>query len=171
MDAAVWGFVGVIIGGLITGYFTNRAEQIRADKEAQLDGAKRRDDRRIERDRFQRETLLALQEAITQLIAVQIEFHVRHEGGPSRSDLPERYRAATAAVIALRSRIADDTIRTSVVDFLAAASAQTGAATADASNEGLDRSGDHARVVFDRSGDLIRATLDEPTVAPVRQDL
>jgi hypothetical protein len=64
MDAAVWGFIGVVTGGLITGIVTVISERMRADKEAALDSAKRQDDRRIGSDAFQRQTLLALQEAL-----------------------------------------------------------------------------------------------------------
>ena len=45
----------------MTGWFTIRAESVRADRESKLDSAKRLDNRRLDRDRFQRETLLALQ--------------------------------------------------------------------------------------------------------------
>jgi hypothetical protein len=58
MDAAVWGVIGVIVGGLITGLVSVGAEWLRGKQAADLDGIKRTDDRRIKLDDIQRATLL-----------------------------------------------------------------------------------------------------------------
>jgi hypothetical protein len=62
MDGAIWGFIGVVIGGLIT----IAAEWIRGHSASGLDSAKRADDRRLSRDAFQRENLLRLQERLAE---------------------------------------------------------------------------------------------------------
>jgi hypothetical protein len=64
VDPAVWGVIGVIVGGLITSSVTLGAEIVRGRNAASLDRKKRDDDRQLARDAFQRETLLALQEAL-----------------------------------------------------------------------------------------------------------
>ena len=61
MDAAAWGFVGVVIGGVITGGVAIAAEWLRGRHESILDSSKRGDDRRLAREAFQRENLLDLQ--------------------------------------------------------------------------------------------------------------
>ena len=88
MDNAIWAVVGLLLGSLITGYFANRRERIRADREAALDGAKRQDDRRLGRDSFQRESLLALQDAMNTLEVVAF--------GLSQRDLPTEMLRSTA---------------------------------------------------------------------------
>jgi len=68
MDGAIWGFVGVVVGGLIT----VGAEIVRARNEASLDSDKRRDDRAVERERLQRDTLVELLSALTELARVTV---------------------------------------------------------------------------------------------------
>ncbi len=119
MDAAVWGVVGVIVGGLITGFVTIRAESIRADKAAKLDSAKRQDDRRIASDAFQRENLLKLQEAIEEWIDKVIDQNDRETrsvrgGGSVDSDSSEPQAAiddATRRMDVFAHRVRDDALR------------------------------------------------------------
>jgi hypothetical protein len=63
MDAW-WGFVGVVIGSVITGIVAIGGQLLRGRQDADLDGQKRTNDRQIERDRTQRDTLLELQQAL-----------------------------------------------------------------------------------------------------------
>ena len=63
MDAAVWGFIGVVVGGAIAGLVSLGAEVIRTNREAMLDSTRRQDDRQIERERFERATLIGMQDA------------------------------------------------------------------------------------------------------------
>lgn len=163
MDPAVWGFVGVIVGGLITGLVTIWAEKIRADKVAALDSAKRQDDRRLSRDNFQRETLLALQDAIGDVNAMMVRYRVRLEGHAPAADTPALYQAATGNVITLRSRIGDEQIREAAGAFIQAAGQMTGARDGSTSDDALGRAAGHARRVLDRSGELIQATFAEPS--------
>ena len=76
MDGAIWGFIGVVVGGLIAGTIAIVAERIRGANEASLDGARRQDDRRLGRDDSQRETLLRLQDAVNDAgVAASAVFH------------------------------------------------------------------------------------------------
>ena len=63
-DPATWGFIGVVIGGVITAIVTLGAEWIRGGHESTLDKERRADDRRLGRDAFQRQNLLELQECL-----------------------------------------------------------------------------------------------------------
>ncbi len=121
VDAAVWGFVGVVIGGLITGLVSIRLEGIRADKAAALDSAKRQDDRRLGRDNFQRETLLDLQDAANALQRALFLIHMHDVrtskatgtwgGTPVGEEIAEAENQAHLKIATMRSRIADDEIR------------------------------------------------------------
>ena len=73
--AAVFGFIGVIIGGVVTGWFTIRAERVRADKAEAVDSARRRDERLLDRDNFQRATLLGLQDVAGELVTLAAQVH------------------------------------------------------------------------------------------------
>ena len=163
MDPAVWGFVGVIVGGLITGLVTVWAEKIRAEKVAALDSAKRQDDRRLSRDNFQRETLLALQDAVGDVNAMMVRYRVRLDGHAPDADTSDLYRIATGKVITLRSRIGDEQIRDAAGAFIQTAGQMTGTLDAATSDEALGRAAGHARRVLDRSGELIQATFVEPS--------
>ena len=72
MDAAVWGFLGVVIGGLVTGAITIWAQVLRGRQEADLDSAKRTDARRAGREGFQQSNLLELQVALDQWVGIEL---------------------------------------------------------------------------------------------------
>ena len=163
MEAAVWGFVGVVIGGIITGFVSIRLETIRADREASLDSAKRADDRRLGRDAFQREGLLALQDAVGEVNSSLVKYRTRQAGYVPEADLPVRYQASTFRVITLRSRVADKEIREAAAGFIAAAGRITGAHTEADADVALGEAGTFAHRVIERSGELIHATFVEPT--------
>lgn len=59
-------FWGVVLGGLIATAAPVVVEWLRGKREAALDAAKRASDRKIESDRLQRDTLLELQERMTE---------------------------------------------------------------------------------------------------------
>jgi hypothetical protein len=72
-DPGFWAFVGVIVGGFITATVTIAGQLVRAWSDTQFDRYKRTDDRRIESDRLQRDTLLELQERLTDWMLVQLQ--------------------------------------------------------------------------------------------------
>jgi hypothetical protein len=119
MDAA-WGFIGVIIGGLITGIATMGVEYMRGRQASSLDDRKRQDDRRIERDRIQRDTLLDLQPATVEWTRTISEMQladldaIRRTGrvaSPYPGDLADREMLAGRRFMYLVERVRDDGLR------------------------------------------------------------
>ena len=149
MEPAVWGFIGVIVGGLITGMVTLGVELIRANKAASLDSAKRQDDRQFGRDQFQRETLLELQGAIEDLMLALGQIV---KGGPgsefARTGLP---------VGRLGSRVDDDLVRMAAENLI-----ELGAAIVRGEG-GFDEAVVISRAAVSRSGELVRATHVDPS--------
>jgi hypothetical protein len=132
MDSAVWGFVGVVIGGLITGGVTLWAQKLRGDQEAALDGAKRQDDRTIARDQFQRANLLELQErfhewwrVVTQLDETDVRI-LREHGRLTQvpEGISEREFDVGRRLIYLTERVTDDGLRGALRDVRARATAR-----------------------------------------------
>jgi hypothetical protein len=119
MDGAVWGFIGVVVGGLITGLVTIFAESIRADKAAALDGAKRQDDRQIGRDAFQRQNLLDLQVALAAFGRAEGKANfadtmsLRETGGLRQypDDISAEMFEANRQLAFLTERVSDDDLR------------------------------------------------------------
>lgn len=72
MDAAVWGFLGVVIGGVVTGAITIWAQLLRGRQEADLDSTKRTDARRAGREGFQQANLLELQVALDEWVGIEL---------------------------------------------------------------------------------------------------
>ena len=169
MDAAVWGFIGVVLGGIITGVVTLRSEAIRADKEASLDGAKRTDDRRLALDQFQRATLLDLQDAVNDMATAGGEAfgeslqvsrqigkwrHVPLIGDQSTFEQNARQRVAT-----LNTRVADDDTRDLVLRFIVAHRHLAMAETQEDAEAAFGNVAQSVDAVMDRTGELIRATF------------
>jgi uncharacterized glyoxalase superfamily protein PhnB len=123
VDAAVWGFVGVVIGGIVAGYFGNRSERIRHEAEARLDRDRRQDDRRLALEKFQREALVALQDAANDLARAAMQIHLhdvqelrkssRSGGTPVGDEVSTAAMNAARRVMTLRTRIADASARAS----------------------------------------------------------
>lgn len=113
--------LGVVIGGALTLAGTVGVEFIRGKFESSLDKEKRADDRRIERDRFQRATLEAVQEAVREHMTVVGKIHTTFAvaarksgggwGGRVEPELDLREQTARQSVTLLRSRVADDALR------------------------------------------------------------
>ena len=121
MDGAIWGFVGVVDGGLIT----VGAEIVRARNDASLDSAKRRDDRAIERDRLQRTKLAKLQSALSELARVTVRISNARLSASAEAgrwvgvqdqymtgELREANALVQVRVGALSSVVLDDEVRT-----------------------------------------------------------
>lgn len=72
MDAAVWGFLGVVVGGALTGAITIWVQYLRGRQEADLDTAKRQAERRLDRDSFQQANLVELQVALDEWVGIEI---------------------------------------------------------------------------------------------------
>lgn len=143
-DAATWGFAGVIVGGLTTGLVTLGVELIRAYKTASLDSAKRQDDRQLGRHAFQREWLVALQDAIHTL------WMIREHGTPAEMD-------ALLAIAKIQSRIADPDVRALTQDFLTENLKHSVGGAADPAS--LAKVTGIIEQILERTGELIRETF------------
>jgi hypothetical protein len=150
-DAATWGFVGVIVGGLITGLLTLGVELIRANKAASLDSAKRRDDRQLGRDQFQRETLLELQRAVTEFMTALGRLH-----SIRTSDAVADASRAALLVGTLGSRVDDDLVRMATDQLLTTSAGVLRGEPADAAFDGATTI---AVAANSRAGEIIRATF------------
>jgi len=119
MDAAIWGFIGVLVGGAVA----IAAEYMRGRAAASLDAAKRRDDRQIGKDAFQRETLLALQEALVAFQRAVALVHIadmrtlKERGGLFLlpEGLSDGVHQAGLRYMLLAQRVTDDALRAVLV--------------------------------------------------------
>ena len=162
-----FGILAVVVGFIIAGAIQILGQVVSGRQATAQDGAKRQDDRRLARDAFQRETLLALQDAIYDFSAINVAYLARHEGIVPDADLPTRNRIATARVITLRSRVADEEIRRASADFVKGSGLLSNATNADEATAAWSTALEAAKRAVDRSGALIQATFVEP-VAPAR---
>jgi hypothetical protein len=160
VDAALWGFIGVVVGGIITGFISIRLETIRASKEAALDSAKRADDRRLGRDAFTRETLLALQDTLGVVTGQLVEYRTRLGGFPPAPDLVSRYQAASFRLFLLRSRVEDQDVRTATIAFMEQCGIVTDTKSEATADEALGYAAEAARDATERAGRLIRGTFE-----------
>jgi hypothetical protein len=116
------------VGGWLTGHFLTEAEKVRGQQAFDLDAAKRRDDRLLGRDTFQRDQLLALQNAVDSLSRYMNRVYY-HDLGAFRAGKPwgstlvddavsDGEQAAKGAISTLRSRLANDALRTMCEELL-----------------------------------------------------
>ncbi len=113
--------LGVIIGSVLSIAAGIVTEVVRGNREAKLDAKKRADNRNLAHDAFQRETLLAFQDALLDWIRLGGEHHLadkrayRGTGEWGKNlvgeDQSDRERAASRNLTVLRSRIDDDDLR------------------------------------------------------------
>jgi hypothetical protein len=116
MDAALWGFIGVVVGSIITGVVTIGGELLRGRNDYLLDSKKRQSDRRIESDRIQRETLLELQDRLTDWMESRPGWagtSWKGTGEPTREmeEFVERSMVARRPLTRLTERLLDDELR------------------------------------------------------------
>jgi hypothetical protein len=120
LGVAVIGFLGVALGAVVTGYVTLRQAQLATQREREAQQAVREQQRKDTRDVFQRESVLALQDAIEDMWAAylraQSEKHEveRQQGKWIRrtdTDHPHGFAEASRHVNRLRARIFDNELR------------------------------------------------------------
>jgi hypothetical protein len=163
--AAVFGFIGVIIGGTVTGWFTIRAERVRADKAEAVDSARRRDDRLLDRDNFQRATLLALQDVSGALVTLAAEVFANDSAafakagkwpiGRARAETTPRHLDARLTLRKLQSRVVDEEVRGLVEAMLASDAAVSAASDPESARRALADTQASERRLIARSGELI----------------
>ncbi len=167
MDGAIWGFVGVVVGGLITGLVTITAERMRADREVALDSAQRQDARRLARDGFQRENLLELQVKLVDWLRAMTEMYladrdaIRSTGAVDvvPDELSTREATTTRELMVLTDRVLDDELRARLVALRELSAPATMARTAqdvEAANAAIVRAGSEA---IDHIGRVLRTVL------------
>lgn len=153
MDAAVWGFIGVVAGGALTLV----GQWLRNRSDASIDSAKRDDDRQIERERAERETLSGLQDATSQMLMDIGHFRAQRPNTPERSAAAGKYAATGLLLRTLASRTVDTTARDLAQSFL-----NTLQEASNPDPDALDAALSAAVVLIDHTGPLIRATYREP---------
>jgi hypothetical protein len=118
---ALIGFLGVVLGAVVTGFVTLRQAELATQREREARQALREQERQDRRDNFQRETLLALQDVLSELhTAVGREqdrmLTAEAEQGawpvkPVELPLPEDFMKAHREITKLRARVFDQELR------------------------------------------------------------
>jgi hypothetical protein len=163
MDAAVWGFIGVVVGSLIT----LGAELIRARNEASPDSRSSR--RLAERDRFQRATLVELQGALESFARAALAVgEARHAEASAAGgwrpfgdatltrELTEASRKANMAVVSLSALVLDDEVRRLCQEALASAAQIWLAQSPDEADRGVAETINASTAASRRCGDVFR---------------
>lgn len=124
MSAAVWGFLGVVLGGVLTGAVSLWQAQLMTKREREARATLREQERKDRRDAFQRETLLALQDAthvVLRLLHVEEERRSIEARTSGTSCPPQHYQPAWGEALQqtsrLQARIFDDQLRPLVREF------------------------------------------------------
>ena len=115
MSTAVWGFLGVILGGVLTGAASLLQAQLVARREREAQQALRAQKLSDERAAFQRDTILALQSAMTEFWSNVMTVHLE-EGQPLADVLPPQAAELHWRINMLRGRVFDDELRRLVVE-------------------------------------------------------
>lgn len=168
MDSAVWGFIGVVVGSLIT----LGAELIRARSETGPDSRSSR--QRAERDRFQRSTLIELQAALESFAQTALAVgEARHAEASATGgwrpfgdatltpELTEANRKANMAVTSLSALVLDDEVRRLCREVLASAAQIWLAQSPDEADRGVAATINAATAASQRCGDAFRETYPE----------
>jgi hypothetical protein len=141
MAVAIFGFVGVLLGSLTTSVLAVYRERLTTRREQDARDAQYERDRKTARDTFQRDSILALQTAISDLIRAvyQEQDRVLAEFGRTGQWPARQWETPTAtgwsdAVLRLelaRARVFDDQLRTLAAELRALAGDSIWAASLD----------------------------------------
>jgi citrate lyase beta subunit len=126
LGVALIGFLGVALGAVVTGFVTLRQTSMAAQRERESQQMLRWQERKDAHDAFQRDTILALQDAIAELWTRAMGMQLDSVRRRSSVKDPE-FRALVWRINMLRARIFDDDLRAIVRalmnEVMAAASA------------------------------------------------
>jgi len=157
MDSAAWGFLGVVIGGVVTGAITLWAQYLRGRQEADLDSAKRDSQQRIGREGFQQANLLELQVALDEWVGIELGRLEDTIAGERVPDAGARAAdAPTRRVAYLTERVTDDALRARLTRIRTTA---WSAGVEDDLIAARSRLPDEARAAQERVGTLLRSYL------------
>jgi hypothetical protein len=116
MSTAVWGFLGVVLGGVLTGTMSLWQVQLVTRREREAREALREQERRDRRDAFQRETILAVQDAVAEYWPTMTDA-ARLREQPAPSIWSPAARALHWRINMLRARIFDEELRQLVAEL------------------------------------------------------
>lgn len=143
--AAVFGFIGVIFGSISTAILTIYKERVTGRREIETREQQYERERRTAREVFQRDSILALQTAITSLIGTAYDQLDRllaeyHEAGVWRARTWETptakdWSADLLSLEAARARVFDDELRMLAEELRDAAGRSVWAASRESAEE------------------------------------
>jgi hypothetical protein len=162
METAVWGLIGTIIGAFVsigTNYMTARnaaALQV-------LNAERTRED---QKRAFQKETLLKLQDEVSNALRFVARAHLADRGAFRAGtawgrnmlgdDIAEGMRSAFGQVSLLTARVVDDQLRHDVKEALALASSVAHARDEDSAIHAFSKAMDAANHLMERIGECLR---------------
>jgi hypothetical protein len=121
VEAAIFGFLGVLIGTIATATLTIYKERVTGRREVEQRREQDERERRTTRDVFQRDSILSLQAAVTALIEAaydeldrQIALSIESSSWPTRQWETPTAKGWSAALLQLeanRARVFDDELR------------------------------------------------------------
>ena len=127
LGVAAIGFFGVVLGAVVTGYVTLRQTQLATQREREAQQVLREQERRDRHDAFQRETLLAAQDAVMDVWKAvlgvydhNVSERDQHGSWPKRPDsmpLPPEWSEADGRLIKLAARVFDSKLSALLKEF------------------------------------------------------
>ncbi len=124
LGVAVIGFLGVALGAVVTGYVMLRQAQLATQREREAQQMLRDQERKDAHDAFQRDAIIALQDAVRDYWGLVVDAHTQihgPEGAKTAGETPEmvysRMRVAYSPLTAARAKVFDDELRRLVKEF------------------------------------------------------
>jgi type II secretory pathway pseudopilin PulG len=124
LGVALIGFLGVALGAVVTGYVTLRQARLATQREREIQQMLRTQQRKDAHDAFQRDAIIALQDALRDYWGHVVDAHTQihgPEGAKTAGDTLEavfsRMKAAYAPLSAARAKVFDDELRRLVKEF------------------------------------------------------
>ena len=163
MEAAIWGFVGTLVGALASIGTTLLSSRQASKLQASASSLARAESHRA----FQRDTLLELQEALHDLMRLIAQGNIedrlafRNTGvwgkQPLTAEVNEGQRLAHRRFAILVQRVADDTLRTDLKALHQSLSGASLASSADQAEFKLRTSSEQATHTLEHIGNALRA--------------
>jgi hypothetical protein len=163
MEAAVWGFIGTLIGALAS-IATN---VIASRNAAALQNSAASASREEQRKAFQRDTLLRLQDDLHRLLRRTFQIHLsdlqsfRATGKWGSEALPEELNSGHMETVrdvnVLIERVAEDALRTELKAFVISLNEVTFARSQNDADRRLEAMNTRAVQVLERVGTVLRA--------------